>query len=269
MAYVAALQMTSGCVLEDNLAAAEELLNKAAAHGVRLAILPENFALLGKTDKERLAVSEPDGTGRIQQFLSDCAKKHAMWIVGGTVPLRTQDDKRVRSACLVFDENGERVARFDKIHLFDVHIPDSSETYNESDWTEAGEDVVVIDSPVGRVGLAVCYDLRFPELFRRMAERDVDVFAVPAAFTAATGKAHWELLVRARAVENLAYVIASAQTGAHANGRETHGDSMIVNPWGEILDRKTRGTGIAVARVDREEIAAIRRSFPALKHRRL
>jgi nitrilase len=232
-----------------------------------LIVLPENFACMPKAEADRLAVAEDDGRGPIQDFLATRARTEKVWIVGGTIPLRAGADK-ARAACLLYDDSGARVARYDKIHLFDVQLP-NGEVYRESRAIEAGDTLVVVDTPVGRLGLAVCYDLRFPELFRGLLDRGAELLALPAAFTAHTGRAHWEVLLRARAVENFFYVAASAQWGTHANGRHTHGDSMIVNPWGEVLDRLPQGTGYAIAEIDLDEQARLRQNLPALEHRRL
>jgi deaminated glutathione amidase len=216
----------------------------------------------------KVRLREDDGVGRVQDFLSQQALRHRIWIVGGTVPLVSGDPDRVYSACLVYDAGGRRIARYDKIHLFDVTLEQSGEQYRESTTIVPGERVVVVDSPFGRLGLAVCYDLRFPELFRAMLDQQVEIIAVPSAFTAFTGKAHWEVLVRARAIENQCYVIAAAQGGYHLNGRETYGDTMIANPWGAVIDRLPRGAGIICADIDHTYQERIRRSFPALSHRR-
>lgn len=268
MTQLAAVQMASGPRVPDNLAEAGRLIAAAAAAGARLVVLPENFALMPLNDADRLTAVEKDGSGPIQDFLSAQAKQHRLWIVGGTIPLAANDPGKVRAACLVFNDRGERVARYDKIHLFDVQL-DNGETYRESSRFEPGDEIVAVETPYGKLGLAVCYDLRFPELFRRLQEQGAEIFAVPAAFTAHTGKAHWEVLVRARAIENLVYVIAAAQDGRHVNGRETHGDSMIVNPWGEILARLTHGTGHAMAECDRVRLQEVRRNLPSIHHRRL
>lgn len=269
MNRVAAIQMASGPNISANLIEAERLISLAADAGARLVVLPENFALMGMSEYDQVNVREEDGAGHIQDFLAEQAAKRGVWLVGGTVPLVAQDPNKVRAACLLFDDTGKRVARYDKIHLFDVEILDSGEDYTESRTIEPGDEVVVVDSPFGRLGLAVCYDLRFPELFRRMLDQGAEIFAVPSAFTAITGRAHWEVLVRARAVENLCYVVAAAQGGYHVNGRETHGDSMIVDPWGVVLDRLTRGSGVVIAAADKERIASTRRHFPTIEHRRL
>ena len=211
---------------------------------------------------------ETEGDGPVQAFLAEQAARHRLWLVGGTIPLRTAaDDDRVRAACLLFDDRGRQVARYDKVHLFDVQVVGGTERYAESATIEPGERYVVADTPVARLGLAVCYDLRFPEQFRAMVERGMAILALPAAFTAATGKAHWETLLRARAIENQCYVVASAQGGKHANGRETHGDSMIVDPWGEIVHRLANGPGVVLAEFDPERLEKVRRQFPVLEHR--
>ncbi len=263
----AAIQMASGPKVSANLIEADRLLGEAAAAGASLAVLPENFAMLGRRDEERLSEAEPEGSGPLQEWLASQARKHRMWIVGGTIPLTAGDDKCTGS-CLVFDADGERRARFDKMHLFDVSIPDSDERYHESASTRAGDEVVVIDSPVGRLGLAVCYDLRFPELFRAMAAQGAEVFAVPSAFTVQTGRAHWEMLCRARAVENLAWVIAGAQGGYHVDGRETWGHSLIVDPWGVVVAEQQQGAGVVTAPVAPEKRNRLRERFPVLEHRR-
>jgi len=268
MTRVAAVQMSSGPRVPENLDAAGRLIAAAAADGARLVVLPENFALMPMNDGDRLAVAEPEGKGPIQDFLSARARQHKVWLVGGTFPIRAKTSGKVRAACLVFNDGGERVARYDKIHLFDVEL-DNGEKYQESGSIEPGRDVVVTDTPHGKLGLAVCYDLRFPELFRRLQEQGAEIFAVPAAFTAHTGKSHWEVLVRARAIENLVYVIAAAQGGRHANNRETYGDSLIVNPWGEVLARRTHGPGHVMAEFDRTHLHNMRTSLPSIRHRRL
>ncbi|MDN3576046.1 carbon-nitrogen hydrolase family protein [Chitinimonas viridis] len=260
---VAAVQMASGPSVSANLTEAEVLLKLAAKQGAKLVVLPEYFAILGLKDTDKVAVREQPGEGQIQAFLSKTAKKLGIWIVGGSVPLWTEDPAKVRNSTLVFDDLGRQVARYDKIHLFGFEM--GTETYREEATITPGDEVVVFDSPFGRIGLAICYDLRFPELFRRM--QPVDLIIVPAAFTETTGRAHWETLVRARAIENLAYVIASAQGGFHRNGRETHGDSMIVDPWGIVLDRLPRGSGIVVADIDHDYKARLRQGLPALSHR--
>ncbi len=269
MTCVAAIQMASGPNVNANLLEAARLLKKAAEAGAKLAVLPENFALMGMTEFDKVRIRETDGEGPLQEFLAEQAARLGMWLVGGTIPLAGHDPDRVNAACLLFDDKGNRVARYDKIHLFDVKITESDERYNESESIEPGSQIVVVDTPFGRLGLAVCYDLRFPGLFRLMSESGAEIFALPSAFTAITGKAHWETLVRARAIENLSYVIAAAQGGYHANGRETYGHSMIVDPWGIVLDELPRGSGVVVAEAKRDRLGDLRRSFPVLEHRKL
>ena len=262
---VAAIQMASGPNVSANLAEAERLIQLAVNAGAKLVALPENFAIMGVKETDKLKVREQDGKGPIQKFLAAQAKKHAIWLVGGSVPMACDDPKKVYNSCLVYDDKGKQVARYDKIHLFGLDL--GNEHYREEDTIKAGDTVMVVESPFGRLGLSICYDLRFPELYRAMG--DVDIILVPSAFTATTGKAHFETLVRARAIENLAYVIAPAQGGYHLSGRETHGDTMIVDPWGNLLDRLPRGSGVVVAGVNRAYQASLRQSLPALKHRSL
>jgi len=266
---VAAVQMTTGPDVSANLQEAERLIRKAANAGAALVVLPENFAFMGRRMQDVLPLCERDGDGRLQSFLSETAARYGVWIVGGTIPLVADDPGQARAACLVFNERGERVARYDKIHLFDVAVPGADEQYTESSVIEPGRNIIVLDSPCGRLGVAVCYDLRFPELFRHMLDKGVELLAVPAAFTAVTGKAHWETLIQARAIENLAYVVAAAQWGYHVSGRETHGDSMIVDPWGSVLTRMPQGTGHICHPLERDFQISVRRSFPSIAHRRL
>ncbi len=262
---VAAIQMASGPNVEGNLSEARRLIAKAAEQGARLVVLPEFFAIMGMDEQDKVGVREQPGEGPIQAFLSDIARHYKIWLVGGSIPLAASSPDKVLNSCLVFDEHGEQVARYDKIHLFGLEL--GNESYDEARTIEPGNQVVVVDSPFGRIGLAVCYDLRFPELFRAM--ENVDIIVLPAAFTDTTGKMHWEVLVRARAIENLAYVIASAQGGYHVNGRETHGNSMVADPWGRVLDRLPRGSGVVIADVNPSYQASLRSSLPALTHRTL
>jgi deaminated glutathione amidase len=266
----AVIQMTTSPDVEANLATARGLLERAHAQGAVLAALPENFAIMGRKEADKLEVSEIAGEGPIQAFLGHCARELGMWIVGGTIPIRDQAEPgRVAAACLVFDERGRNVARYDKIHLFDVDIPGREERYRESATVVPGAEPVVTLTPLGHLGMAVCYDVRFPELFRVLQAQGAEVFSLPSAFTAPTGRAHWELLVRARAVENLCYVLAPAQSGMHENGRETYGDSLIVDPWGHVIARVAEaGPGLAVAEIDRTLQHELRGRFPALAHRK-
>jgi nitrilase len=262
---VAAVQLASGPSVAANLNEAKRLIAMAAKEGAKLVVLPEYFAIMGMQDIDKVKVREEEGKGPIQQFLADTAKKHKIWLVGGSVPLVSSEANRVRNSCLVYDDKGKLVARYDKIHLFGFEM--GKEHYSEQRTIEPGREVKVIDTPFGRLGLSICYDLRFPELYRAM--KDVDIILVPSAFTETTGKAHWETLIRARAIENLAYVIAPAQGGYHLNGRETHGDSMIVDPWGVVLDRLPRGSGVVCAGINPEYLQRLRKSLPALAHRTL
>jgi nitrilase len=263
----AVVQMTSGDVVADNLAEAGRWLAAAKAGGAILAVLPENFALMPRNDAARRAAAEQEGDGPIQDFLAETAARLGLWVVGGTLPVSVPGDPRPAACCPVYDATGNRVARYDKMHLFDVDLPGRDERYRESDHIAPGSKVVVIDSPLGRLGLSVCYDMRFPELYREMVIAGAEVFTVPAAFTAPTGRAHWEVLLRARAIENLGFVLAPAQGGIHPNGRETYGDSLIIDPWGRVLARRPRGAGVVLAALDREAQQATRVSFPCLQNR--
>ena len=260
---VAAVQMASGPNVAGNLREANRLIGTAVAQGARLVVLPEYFPIMGMNEMDKVALREQAGSGHIQNFLSETARTHKVWLVGGSIPLAADAPNKVRNSCLVFDDQGVQVARYDKMHLFNLDL--GNEHYHEARTIEAGNEVVVVETPFGRIGLAVCYDLRFPELFRAM--KNVDIIALPSAFTETTGKVHWEVLVRARAIENLAYVVAAAQGGYHVNGRETHGNSMIVDPWGRVLDRLVRGSGVVVADVNPSYLASLRASLPALSHR--
>lgn len=269
MSIVAAIQMASGPNVKANLEEAEKLINTAVQQDADLVVLPENFAIMGMSEVDKVTIAEKFGEGPIQQFLSQQASKHGIWIVGGTVPIDASVTGKVCSTCLLYNDSGEVVARYDKIHLFDVVLEDNDESYNESETIESGDDVVVADTPFGKIGLAVCYDLRFPELFRAMADVGMEICVLPSAFTSLTGRAHWEALIRARAIENLCYLIAADQGGYHMNGRETHGDSMIVDPWGVVLNRLPHGTGVVVSNIDLDKLSKTRKNFPALQHRRL
>ncbi len=264
---VAAIQMTSGPDIDANLDAAGRFLADAARLGATLAALPENFAFMGLNSGDKRAIAEPDGSGKIQNFLADTARRLKIWVVGGTVPLRQDPNGRVSASCLVYKSDGQRAARYDKIHLFDVDVPDSPESHRESAHTVPGRDARVVESPVGKLGLAVCYDMRFPELFRVLSRQGAEVFVVPSAFTVPTGRAHWESLLRARAIENLSALIAPAQWGIHPGGRETYGDSMIIDHWGSVLARMPTGTGCVVADLDTAARMKARTAFPALAHR--
>jgi predicted amidohydrolase len=268
MSKCAAIQMASSPNVGFNLLEAEKLIAEAAKAGAKLVALPENFALMGEHELDKIRIKEVDGQGPIQNFLAETAVKHGVWIVGGTMPIAGDAEHKVRAACLIYNDRGERVARYDKMHLFDVSVPGTNEVYRESDSIEAGPRPLVFDTPFGRIGVAVCYDLRFPEFFREMARMGMEILVIPSAFTAETGAAHWELLLRARAVENLCYIIAPNQGGFHINGRKTFGHSMIVDPWGVVLDCHKTGGGFIVADIDLERLEKVRTAFPVLQHRR-
>lgn len=256
-AKVAAVQMVSAPEVATNLEAAARLIAEAAAAGARLVALPENFYLIGRHEADKVKVREADGKGPIQDFLAGAASKFRLWIVGGTAPISCNDENRIRSACLVFDDTGRRLARYDKMNLF--RFERGEERYDEARTLEPGNAGVALASPFGRLALSVCYDVRFPELYRGLGR--FDVMFVPSAFTVPTGMAHWETLLRARAIENQAYVVAPAQGGLHASGRRTYGHSMIVDPWGEVLGVRPEGEGVVLAEIDLDRVQEIRRRF--------
>jgi len=263
----AAIQMVSGVSLKANLAEARSLLEQAAQAGAELAVLPEYFCLMGHQDSDKLAARESFGEGEVQRFLANAARDLEMWIVGGTLPLVADDSAHVRNTSMVFSPAGEHVARYDKIHLF--KFDNGRERYDESRVIESGNDTVAFDLPsrdghTWRIGMSVCYDLRFPELYRQL---HADVLLVPSAFTYVTGQAHWELLLRARAIENLAYVVAPAQGGTHENGRRTWGHSMVVDPWGLVMGQRPEGAGLVLAELDAARQSRLREQLPALEHR--
>lgn len=268
MSKVAAIQMASAPQREANLMEASRLIQQAKQQGAELVVLPENFPIMGVNESDKVDIREPYKDGRIQNFLSDQAKKHKIWIVGGTVPIECDDPNKILAACIVYNAEGEVVARYDKIHLFDVELG-NDESYKESETIANGNELVVVDTPFGKLGLAICYDLRFPELFRQLVDKGAEIIAIPSAFTATTGKSHWEVLVRARAIENLCYVIAADQGGYHLNGRNTYGDSMVVDPWGNVLNRLSQGAGVVIADIDLGRMEKTRRTFPCLQHRTL
>jgi deaminated glutathione amidase len=260
---IAAVQTVSGPDVADNLRVADALIAEAADAGATLVALPEYFPLIGADDAAKVAIRERAGAGPLQDFMREAAVRHRVWLVGGTVPLMAEADDKVRNSTLVYDDTGALVARYDKIHLFGFCR--DGERYDEAATIEAGSQVVVFDAPLGRVGLSVCYDLRFPELFRAMGE--VSLIILPSAFTFTTGKSHWEVLLRARAIENQCYVMAPAQGGRHPSGRVTWGHTMIVDPWGEVLACRAEGAGVVVADLEPARLAAVRESLPALRHR--
>ncbi|AOK03612.1 carbon-nitrogen hydrolase family protein [Burkholderia sp. AU19243] len=260
---VAALQMVSTPDVARNLAEAGRLIAEAAGDGAQLVLLPEYFCFMGHRDTDKLALAEPYRDGPIQRFLADAAQRHGIWVIGGTLPLKAPEPDRVLNTTLVFDPSGREAARYDKIHLFNFEKGD--ESFDEARTIRAGNTVVAFDAPFGKVGLSVCYDLRFPELYRRMG--DCALIVVPSAFTYTTGRAHWEMLLRARAVENQCYVLAAAQGGKHENGRRTWGHSMLIDPWGEIVAVRDEGASVVIGALDPQRIADVRQSLPAWRHR--
>jgi nitrilase len=265
---IAALQFVSTPDTVRNLEAAARLIEDAANQGAELLALPEYFCLMGRRDSDKLAIAEAAGRGPIQDFLSAQARQHGVWLIGGTLPIRERAaDERVRNACCAFAPDGTLAARYDKIHLF--RFDNGRESYDESRVLEAGAAAVAFQAGDLRVGLSICYDLRFPELYRALTAPPCDLISVPAAFTYTTGRAHWELLLRARAIENQCYVIAPAQGGQHENGRRTWGHSMIVDPWGDVLAALPEGEGVVIAELDRRRISDVRRQLPAWSHRQL
>ncbi|MBC7498980.1 MAG: carbon-nitrogen hydrolase family protein [Herminiimonas sp.] len=262
---IAAVQMVSTPVVEENMATAQRLIGQAAGEGVQLVLLPEYWSVMGMHEVDKLALAETDGSGPIQDFMAACAQRHGVWLVGGTLPMASGDSGKVRNTTLVFDPNGKCVSRYDKIHLFS--FTGAAEAYDEARTIMAGTQVTSFDAPFGRVGLSVCYDLRFPELYRAMGE--VSLVVVPAAFTYTTGRAHWEVLLRARAIENQCYVLAAAQGGTHQNGRRTWGHSMLIDAWGEIKAVCPEGEGLAVGDIDPHHLLTVRKNLPALTHRKL
>ena len=268
MTKVASIQMISTADVDENLKSASDLIALAANQGAEFHLLPENFPLMGHDENDTVAILEPFGQGPLQDFLSEQSEKHGIWLMGGTIPLQASDTNKVRPTCLLYNPKGKCTSRYNKIHLFDATFDEESkESYQESNTLEAGDEIVVAETPIGNIGMSVCYDLRFPEFYRAMHKSDVNIITVPSAFTATTGEAHWESLLRARAIENLCYVIASNQGGRHTNDRETWGHSMIIDPWGKILDCVEKGSGVAIAEIELEKQKTLRKNFPCLEHR--
>ncbi|WP_426149804.1 carbon-nitrogen hydrolase family protein [Pseudomonas sp. DC3000-4b1] len=268
---VAVIQMVSQTDLALNLARARALLEQASEAGARLAVLPENFAALGRRDVAAIARAEALGTGPVLPALRQCARDFGLWLVAGTVPLPPEGapDAQPRACSLLLDDMGRTVARYDKIHLFDVDVQDDRARYRESDDYGHGHNLVVADTPVGRLGLSVCYDLRFPELYARLREAGAELISAPSAFTAVTGAAHWEVLIRARAIETQCYLLAAAQGGEHPGPRHTHGQSAIVDPWGRLLTQHQTGEAVLLGSRDAVEQASIRERMPVQTHRRI
>lgn len=262
---VSAIQMVSGASLAANLERAGELIEQACGAGAQLVALPEYFCMLGKKETDKLDIAEVPGQGPIQTFLADCARRNKIWLSSGSIPLVSPEAGKVFNTQLIFNPEGQQIARYDKIHLFSFER--GAESYDESRGILAGQRVQRVDTPVAKLGLSICYDLRFPELYRALGE--VDLILVPSAFTYTTGQAHWELLLRARAIENQCYVLAPAQGGHHENGRRTWGHSMLIDPWGEILSALPEHAGVVTGTIDPVRLQEVRQALPALRHRTL
>lgn len=263
---VAAIQMCSTHIVDENLAMASSMIEEAARNSAKLVVLPEMFAIMGLKPTDKVDVKEELDNGKIQSFLSSEAKRNNVYIVGGTIPIACENENKIRAASLVYDPNGKRIARYDKIHLFDAVLSET-EIYKESDSTESGDEIVATDTSLGKLGLTVCYDIRFPELFRSLVNKGAEILTIPSAFTVKTGEAHWELLARSRAVENFCYVIGACQGGTHSSNRQTYGHSIIIDPWGTILAKKDdMEPGIIYANIDLEHLKKVRKSIPALDH---
>ncbi len=268
MQQVAVIQMVSGSDWQENLQQAQRLLESAAQQGALLAVLPENFAVFNASQLLACGAAEQTRRGPIRQFIATQAARLGIWIVAGSIPVMNLQGDRVRSACIVVDDKGQERVRYDKIHLFDVDVADAQSAYRESDQIEPGEEIVTLDTPVGRLGLTICYDLRFPQLYQALLEKDVDLISVPAAFTYVTGEAHWDTLLRARAIETQCFILAANQGGEHNAKRRTWGHSQIIDPWGNVLALQEQGEGVLIAGLDRNEQAALRSRMPIRAHRR-
>ncbi|MEY3219461.1 MAG: hypothetical protein RIT27_818 [Pseudomonadota bacterium] len=261
---IAAIQMVSNTDISTNLKQAEQLLKQAVSESARICVLPEYFAQMGKPE-EMLSIAEPIGQGKLQDFLANQAAKHGIYLVGGSIPLRSTVPQKLLASCLVFNPQGLKIGHYNKIHLFDVSIPEKNEHYEESATFEKGHQITTIQTPFANIGIGICYDIRFPEQFREMTA--IEILAIPAAFTQTTGQAHWEVLLRARAIENQVYVIAANQGGKHNNGQETYGNSLIINGWGTVLNRREKGQGIVISNYDPVALQQLRKNFPVLTHR--
>ena len=268
MNKVAVIQLNSCSTVEKNLALAEDLLSQAAENSAQLAVLPENFSQMPLSEKQRLDASENFEDGPIQEFLSKISENLNLWIIAGTISINAKTEKKVRSSSLVYNNQGKNICRYDKQHLFDVDLP-SGESYRESSYIEPGNEMQLIDTPVGRIGLSICYDLRFPEFYRLLSEQGAEIITVPSAFTYTTGEAHWLTLLRARAIENQVYILAPGQTGTHDNGRSTYGHSVIFDPWGDQLALLENNNGVIYADISRDRISQVRSQIPCLQHRKL
>ena len=269
MSNIATIQLNSGPNTQANLLIVSEIFDQISKSKAKVVVLPENFSLMPENDSEFLDKAEEDGSGHVQDFIKELASKHKVWVVAGTIPTKTSNPKKVNASTYVYDDKGDVVYKYNKIHLFDVKLPDADESYNESETFEHGQVIKVIETPIGITGIGCCYDLRFPELFRLQHKDGVETFILPAAFTEQTGRVHWETLVKARAIENLCYLVTSCQDGYHISGRQTHGNTMIVNPWGQVLKRLQSGNGFIESEINRKQLQSIREKFPVLDHIRL
>jgi len=262
MTKIASIQMCSSASVDDNLTTAAQLIQKAATNGAQLAVLPEMFSIIGKDPTDSLLYKEPFGCGKMQNFLAQTARDNNVWVVGGTIPIACEKGNKARAACLVFDNNGHLAGRYDKIHLFDAVIS-KAESYKESDTMEPGNNAVVIETPFGKLGVAICFDLRFPELFTELTAKGAEFIAVPAAFTEKTGAAHWEILTRCRAIDSFCYIIGATQGGTHKNGRKTYGHAIVIDPWGQIMEENTTtGNALIYADIPLEKVYAARNCIP-------
>lgn len=274
---IAAIQMASGPQIKANLMEATRIIREAAKKGAQMIVLPESFALMAMDESENIDLAEEQDNGYIQNIIKQCAIENKVWIVAGSIPLKSDDSEKASAASLMFNDKGEIVARYNKMHLFDVDITSGvdgnkqtkNEHYRESDTFEAGKDVVVVDTPFGKIGMSVCYDLRFPMLYREMVKQGAEIFLIPSAFTSTTGKMHWEPLLKARAIENQCYVIAPAQGGFHVNGRHTYGNTMGIDYLGQVQGLRLKGTGFITITIDLAAQRKVRESFPVLKHTKL
>ncbi len=267
MHKIAVAQLCSSDSIPENLTRASELVAEAKSGGAEALFLPECFALMQSSRQQLRESAEQPGTGQIQEAMSSVAKQHAITVFSGTVPVRSEDPSRVFNRSLVFDASGAELARYDKIFLFDVQLA-NGEQYLESAYTMPGKDIVTVDCCLGIVGLSICYDLRFPELYRRLVEQNAQILVVPSAFASTTGPAHWHTLLRARAIENFSYVIASAQEGIHPSGRRTYGHTLVVDPWGQVVAEKQKGEGLLMVEIDLKRVEKARKEIPSLEHRR-
>ena len=265
---ISCVQIASGPNIDANLIEVGKYIERSKTLGADIIVLPENFALMAEKDSIYLDIKEDFGKGKIQNFISEQAKKNNVWIVAGTIPIKSKNKNKVFSTCIVFDNKGVIASSYNKVHLFDVDLTETNEKYRESDVYIHGDSITVVDTPFCKIGLSICYDLRFPELFRKLSNENVDIVCLPAAFTSVTGKAHWEHLIKSRAIENLVYFAASAQGGYHVSGRETYGNSIIVNPWGETLDIIKNKSGIIISSIDLKAQAKLRKNFPCLNHKK-